>query len=172
MVVATWHFHVFQRLQAWIIDKLQHAPSFVSSKQPMQIVPLVAGAPPHVAKPTARHKWNHVRGVVSIPPRSEPRFTDTAPTVEERRWQLTQAVITTERTWVFEPMARHHHVAPPRTRPESRCCHQHTPRLVSLVKYMPDLSWSKQGGPCCTPKRKPRDSVRKGWRRHSPDKPC
>ena len=58
-----------------------------------------------------------MRGVLSIPPPSEPRFTDTAPTVEELRWQLTQAVTTTERTWVLEAMARHRHLAPPRKRP-------------------------------------------------------
>ena len=34
VVVATWHFHVFQRLQVWVFDKLQHAPSFVSNKRP------------------------------------------------------------------------------------------------------------------------------------------
>ena len=59
-----------------------------------------------------------MRGVASIPPRSEPRFTDTAPTVEELRWQLTQAVTTAERTWILEAMAPHHHVAPPRKRPK------------------------------------------------------
>ena len=90
---------------------------FVSNKRPTHIVPPVAGALPQVAKPTARNIWNHVRGVPSIPPPSEPRFTDTAPTVEELRWQLTQAVTTAERTWVLEAMARHHHVAPPRKRP-------------------------------------------------------
>ena len=68
MVVATWHFHVFQRLQAWVVDKLQHAPTFVSNKRPTHIVPPVAGALPQVAKPTARNIWNHVRGVLSIPP--------------------------------------------------------------------------------------------------------
>ena len=123
MVVPTWHFHVFQRLQAWVVDKLQHAPSFVRNKRPTHIVPPVARAPPQVAKPTAYNIWNYVRGVLSIPPRLEPRFTDTAPTVEEfwsveeLRWQLTQAVTTAERTWVFEAMARHRHVAPPRKRP-------------------------------------------------------
>ena len=117
VVVATWHFHVFQRLQAWVVDKLQHAPTFVSNKRPTHIVPPVAGALPQVAKPTARNIWNHVRGVLSIPPRSKPRFTDTAPTVEELRWQLTQAVTTAESTWVLEAVARHHHVAPPRKRP-------------------------------------------------------
>ena len=117
MVVATCHFHVFQRLQAWVVDKLQHAPSFVSNKRPTHIVPPVALAPPQVAQPTARHIWNHMRGVLSIPPRSKPRFTDTAPRAEELWWQLTQAVTTAERTWVLEAMAQHRHVAPPRQRP-------------------------------------------------------
>ena len=76
------------------------------------MVPPVAGAPPQVAKPTARNIWNHVRGVLSIPPRSEPRFTDTAPMVEELRWQLAQAVTTAARTWVLEAMARHHVAQP------------------------------------------------------------
>ena len=58
-----------------------------------------------------------MRGVLSIPPRSEPRFTDTAPTVEGLPWQLTQAVTTAEHAWVLEAMARHRHVAPPRKRP-------------------------------------------------------
>ena len=98
VVVATWHFYVFKRLQAWVVDKLQHAPPFVSNKQPTHIDPPVAGALPQVAKPTARIIWNHVRGVLSIPPRSEPRFIDTA--------QLTQAIATTYRTWVLEAMAR------------------------------------------------------------------
>ena len=44
VVVATWHFHVFQRLEAWVRDKLQHPPTFVSNKRPTHIVPRVAGA--------------------------------------------------------------------------------------------------------------------------------
>ena len=117
VLVAAWHFHVFPRLQAWVLDKLQHAPSFVSNKRPPHIVPPVAGALPQVAKPTVRTIWNHVRGVLSIPPHSEPLFTDAAPTVEELRWQLTQAVTSAERTWVLEAEARHRHVSLPRKRP-------------------------------------------------------
>ena len=33
VVVATWHFHVFQRLQAGVVDKLQHAPTSASGVQ-------------------------------------------------------------------------------------------------------------------------------------------
>ena len=86
-------------------------------QRPTHIVPPIAGAPPQVAKPTACNIWNHVRGVLSIPLHSEPRFTDTAPTVEELRWQLTQAVTAAGRTWILEAMAQHRHVAPPRKRP-------------------------------------------------------
>ena len=139
VVVATWHFHAFQRLQVWVVDKLQHAPTFVSNKRSTHIVPLVAGALPQVAKPTARNIWNHVRGVWSIPPRLEPRFADTAPTVEELCWQLTQAVTTAERTWVLE--ARHHHVAPPRKRPK-----EPSPPLAQAPASLPRASHELHAG--------------------------
>ena len=44
VVVATWHFHVFQHLQAWVFDKRQHAPTCVSNKRAMHIVRLVTRA--------------------------------------------------------------------------------------------------------------------------------
>ena len=96
---------------------LSRARSRPRNKWPTHIVPPVGGALPQAAKPTARNIWNHVRGVLPIPPRSQPHFTDAAPTVEELRWQLKQAVSAAERTWVLEAMARHRHVAPPRKRP-------------------------------------------------------
>ena len=46
VVVATWHFHVLQRLQTWVFDKLQHTPPFVSNKRPTHIVPLLCSPSP------------------------------------------------------------------------------------------------------------------------------
>ena len=107
VVIATWHFHVFQRLQAWTFDKLKHAPTYVSNKWPTHVVPPVKGAPPQAAKPTARNLWNHVRGVFSLPPSAQTKFVDTAPTMGELGWQLTQAVTTAEHQWVLDAMTRH-----------------------------------------------------------------
>ena len=102
-----------QCLQAWFFDKLQHAPPMVNNKRATHIVPLATGPPPQVAESTPRNMWNHVRGAALIPPRSEPRFIDTVPTLQELRWQLTQAATAAQCTWVPEAMARHGHVAPP-----------------------------------------------------------
>ena len=81
VVVATWHFHVFQHLQTWVFDKRQHAPTCVSNKRPMDIVRLVT---------RARRRWLNLGPATfrttqqaTMPPRSKPHFTDTAPTVEE-----------------------------------------------------------------------------------------
>ena len=114
VVVAKWHF---LRLQAWVFDKLQHAPLFVSHKRPTHVVPPVARALLQVAKPMARNISNHVRGVMSIVPWAEPRFANAVPTVEELQWQLTQAASAAKRTCVLEAMAWHRHVALPRKRP-------------------------------------------------------
>ena len=45
VVVATWHFHIFQPWEAWVVHKLHHAPSFVGKKQPTHLVPPGAAAP-------------------------------------------------------------------------------------------------------------------------------
>ena len=161
VVVATGHFHAFQCLWAWVFDKLQHTPPFVSNRRPTHIVPPVAEVPPHVAKPTACDIRNNVKGVLSIPPRAEPQFTDTAPTVEELQWQLTQAATAAERTWVVEALARHRHVAPPRKRP-TKPLPPPAPTPASAPhesrKSMPDLSCNSQGELCYTPKHMPPDA--------------
>ena len=102
VALAAWNFHILQRLQACVVDKVQHGPSFLSNKGPRHIVPLVAAAPPQVAKPTAHIIWNHVRAIPWILPQWKPHFTDIVPTVDDFWWQLTQAVTTAERSWVLE----------------------------------------------------------------------
>ena len=91
---------------------MQHVPFFVSNERPTHIVSLVKAAPPYAAKATARNTWNHTRGVLSIPPRARQLFEDTLATMEDLRWQLTQAATTVEHTWVLDAMAHRRYVAP------------------------------------------------------------
>ena len=149
-MVATWHFHVFQQLRAWVFNKMQHSPSFPSNKRATHIVPLVKGAPPHVTKPTAYNIWNHVRGVLSIRSQTRQKFHNTA--VENLRWQLTQATTAADRTWVLDAMARHSHVAP-RKRPREPS--PPTPMPVSppsKAHEIPAIPWR---GPNTPPPRCP-----------------
>ena len=96
VVVGTWQFHVYQRVQARCASKCDAGPAFTSSKRPTYVVPPVPGATQRPPKPTKRNMWNHVRGIVAVTPRETPQFRAAAPTLHDLRWQLTQATSTAD----------------------------------------------------------------------------
>ena len=119
---AIWHCHMFQPipfhvqdpfqwLQEGVFDKMQHAPSFVCSKQPTHIVLLLKGPATRDSTYDPQHMEAH-QGCPIHPLRARQKFEDIAATMEGLRWQLTQAAIAAERTWVVDAMARHCCVAP------------------------------------------------------------
>ena len=114
VVVGTWQFHAYQRVQAWNTSKCEVGPACVSSKRPTYVVPPVPGAP-SVHKPTKRNKCNHVRGVTAVTSREKPQYRDVAPTLHDLRWQLTQANSVTATAWVLQALRQHVKTTRPRT---------------------------------------------------------
>ena len=141
MVVGTWQFHVYQRVQAWSATRCDAGPAFVSSKRPTYVVPPVLGATQRPPKPTKRSMWNHVREVVAVTPREKPQFRDVALTLHDLRWQLTQANSAAETKWVLQALRRHVRTTRPR---EGLTEPQVAPKRPCLPEWhLPEPPWHR-----------------------------